>query len=59
MLGSGKRGNGELVFNGYRIVVWQGAWVAQLVELPTLDFSSSHDLRVMRSSQVRLQVEPA
>ena len=25
-------------------------WVAQLVEQPTLDFSSGHDLRVARSS---------
>ena len=27
-----------------------GAWVAQLVECPTLDFGSGHDLRVMRSN---------
>jgi len=29
-----------------------GAWVAQLVKHPTLDFSSVHDLRVVRSSPV-------
>ena len=27
-----------------------GAWVAQLVKCPTLDFSSGHDLTVVRSS---------
>ena len=26
------------------------AWVAQLVKCPTLDFSSGHDLRLVRSS---------
>ena len=25
---------------------WGGAWVAQLVKCPTLDFGSGHDLRV-------------
>ena len=36
-------------------------WVAQLVEHPTLDFSSGHDPRVMGSSPVSgstLNVEP-
>jgi len=28
----------------------RGAWVAQLVKCPTLDFSSGHDLRVVGSS---------
>ena len=28
----------------------RGAWVAQSVERPTLDFGSGHDLRVVRSS---------
>jgi len=28
----------------------KGCWVAQLVECPSLDFSSGHDLRVMGSS---------
>jgi len=28
----------------------QGAWVTQLMKRPTLDFSSGHDLRVVRSS---------
>jgi len=27
---------------------FSGAWVAQLVERPTLDFDSGYDLRVMR-----------
>ena len=31
-----------------------GAWAAQSPERPTLDFSSGHDPRVMRSSPVRL-----
>ena len=30
----------------------QGTWVAQSVKCPTLDFSSCHDLRVMRWSPV-------
>ena len=29
---------------------FKGAWVAQLVKHPTLDFSSGHDLRVLRWS---------
>ena len=29
---------------------WRGTWVAQWVKLPTLDFSSGHDLRVVRLS---------
>jgi len=29
-----------------------GAWVAQSVKCPTLDFRSGHDLRVVRSSPV-------
>ena len=32
------------------------SWVAQSVEHLTLDFSSDHDLRVMRSSPVSLSV---
>ena len=28
---------------------WRGAWVAQLVKHPTLDFSSGHDLSVSGS----------
>jgi len=39
-----------------------GVWVAQLVKCPTLEFSSGHDLRVMRSSPASssmLGVEPA
>ena len=28
------------------IILW-GSWMAQLVEHPTLDFSSGHDIRVM------------
>ena len=28
----------------------QGAWVAQSVKRPTLDFGSGHDLTVVRSS---------
>ena len=28
----------------------RGTWVVQLVECPTLDFGSGHDLRVMRLS---------
>ena len=39
-----------------------GAWEAQLVELPTLDFSSGHDPRVVGSSPVSgsvLGMEPA
>ena len=28
----------------------KGAWVAQSVKHPTLDFGSGHDLRIMRSS---------
>ena len=31
---------------------WGGAWVAQLVKHPTLDFGSGHDLRVVRLSPV-------
>ena len=31
---------------------FRGAWVAQLVEHPTLGFSSGHDLKVVRSSPV-------
>ena len=30
--------------------ILRGAWVAQLVECPTPDFGSGHDLRVMGSS---------
>ena len=30
-----------------------GAWVAQSIECPTLDFGSGHDLRVMRSNPTR------
>ena len=40
----------------------RGAWVAQLVERPTLDLGSGHDPRVVRSSPAlgfRLSVEPA
>jgi len=33
-----------------KINVCRGTWVAQSVKHPTLDFSSGHDLRVMRSS---------
>ena len=42
--------------NSYRLVILDktvivvGAWVAHLVERPTLDFSSGHDLRVVGSS---------
>jgi len=39
-----------------------GTWVAQLVKHPTLDFSSGHDLRVIRSNPALgsvLSVEPA
>ena len=39
-----------------------GAWVVQMVQYPTLDFSSSHHLRVVRSSPTlgsMLGVEPA
>ena len=39
-----------------------GAWVAQLFECPTLDFSSGHDPRVVGSSPVlgsALSVESA
>ena len=42
-------------------IVW-GAWVAQSVEHPTLDFGSVHDPRVLGSSAVlgsKLSVEPA
>ena len=44
------------IFKGSKACFWTmasvawGAWVAQPVEHLTLDFSSSHDLRVMRSS---------
>ena len=31
------------------IYIYWGTWVAPSVERPTLDFSSGHDLRVMRS----------
>jgi len=40
----------------------QGAWVAQSVKCPTLDFGSGHDLRVGRLSPILgsvLGVEPA
>ena len=40
----------------------QGAWVAQLVECPTLDVGSGHDLVVMRRSPAlssTLMVMPA
>ena len=42
-------------FIGFDIMVWNrkirwGAWVAQLLECPTLDFSSGHDLPVEGSS---------
>ena len=39
-----------------------GAWVAQSVEHPTLDFGSGHDLRLVKSSPMlgsALSVEPA
>ena len=32
-----------------KVVLW-GAWVAQLIKHLTLDFSSCHDLKVMRWS---------
>ena len=34
---------GNLILNG----VWRDAWVAQMVKLLTLGFSSSHDLWVV------------
>lgn len=40
----------------------KGAWVAQLVKCPTLDFGSGHDLRVKRLNLVLgslLSLEPA
>lgn len=40
----------------------EGAWVSQSVKHPTLDFSSGHDLRIVRSSPVWhsvLDIEPA
>ena len=30
-----------------------GAWVAQLVERPTLDFGSGHDLKVCEISEIK------
>ena len=39
-----------------------GSWVSQLVKCPTLDFSSGHDLTVVRSSPTlgsALSMEPA
>ena len=39
-----------------------GAWMAQSVKCPTLDFVSGHDLRVLRLSPTvgsALDVEPA
>ena len=50
-----------LVF-ALKITKLWGAWVAQLVKCPTLDFGSGHDLRVMGSSLVlgsTLGLEPA
>ena len=35
---------------GVKKDIMQGAWVAQLVKCPTLDFSSGLDLRVLESS---------
>ena len=43
------------------ILLASGAGVAQLVKYPILDFSSGHNLRVMRSSPVSglaLGIEP-
>ena len=43
-----------------KIHVLKGAWVAQLVKHPTLDFNSGHDLRVLGLSPVsgsRLSME--
>ena len=40
----------------------RGAWVAQLVKRPTLDFGSGHDLTVVQWSPMSgsvLNVEPA
>ena len=31
-------------------ITWRGAWVAQLVKQPTLDFGSGRDLTVLRVS---------
>ena len=38
------------VCNGFRAVSAWGIWAAQLVEHPTLSFSSGHDFRVIRWS---------
>ena len=41
---------------------FRGSWVARLVECPTVDFGSGHDLRVRRSSPMSgstLGVDPA
>ena len=46
----------------YLILGGEGTWVAQLLRRPTLDFSSGHDLTVVRSSPALgsvLGTEPA
>ena len=50
--------------NGYLYLKegWRGTWVAQSVKHLTLDFSSGHDLRVVRPSPALdsvLGMEPA
>lgn len=52
----------EVVRCKEEIISSGSGWAAQLVEGPTLDFSSVHDLRVMRSVPVSgsaLAMEPA
>ena len=41
---------GALSTQNIKLTITGGAWVAHLVECPTPDFSSGHDLRVMRLS---------
>ena len=45
------------LYPSFKVTVSLGAWVAQSVTCATLDFSSGHDLRVVRLSS--LGVEPA
>ena len=58
----GKAGTTFMFIVQFKKLGLGGAWVAQLVKPPTLDFCSGHDLRVMRLSPAwgsMLGMEPA
>ena len=57
-----KEQNGSSINNYVKSKYSRGAWVAHFVKHPTLGFSSSHDLRVLRWSLALgsgLGMEPA